>query len=58
MSKKNEFDVAVIGSGAAGFSAALAAAEIGAKVVIIEKENLGGECPNLSQQRRIHFFWT
>ena len=40
------FDVVVIGSGSAGFSAAEAARALGAKVCLIEKEKLGGECPN------------
>ena len=37
-----EFDVAVVGSGAAGLSAALSAAVRGAKVVILEKSELLG----------------
>lgn len=40
------FDVIVIGSGSAGFSAAEAARSAGASVCLIEKERLGGECPN------------
>ena len=40
------FDVVVIGGGSAGFSAAEAAAARGKKVCIIERERLGGECPN------------
>ena len=40
------FDVVIIGSGSAGFSAAQAARAQGAKVCMIEKEKLGGECPN------------
>lgn len=42
----SSFDVVVIGSGSAGFSAAEAARAAGAKVAIIEREKLGGECPN------------
>lgn len=40
------FDVVVIGSGSAGFEAALMARKQGAKVCLIEKDRLGGECPN------------
>ena len=42
----SSFDVIVIGSGSAGFSAAEAARSLGARVCLIEKEKLGGECPN------------
>ncbi len=42
------YDVIVIGAGSAGFSAALAARETGAKVCLIEKDKLGGECPNFA----------
>ncbi|MGE5596521.1 MAG: dihydrolipoyl dehydrogenase family protein [Hyphomicrobiales bacterium] len=37
-------DVAVIGGGPAGYSAALKAAELGARVVLIEAERPGGAC--------------
>ncbi len=40
------YDVVIIGSGSAGFSAAQAAREAGASVCLVEKERLGGECPN------------
>jgi len=40
------FDVVVIGSGSAGFSAAEAARGKGVSVCLIEKDRLGGECPN------------
>jgi dihydrolipoamide dehydrogenase len=46
MTKQAVFDVVIIGSGSAGFSAAEAAKSLGASVCIIEKEKLGGECPN------------
>ncbi len=42
MMKKSSFDVVVIGSGPAGLSAALAAAEQGASVVIFERLNTFG----------------
>ncbi|MCH8049234.1 NAD(P)/FAD-dependent oxidoreductase [Patescibacteria group bacterium] len=43
---KTTFDVIVIGSGSAGFSAAETARSLGASVCIIEKNRWGGECPN------------
>ncbi|MEK7452233.1 MAG: NAD(P)/FAD-dependent oxidoreductase [Patescibacteria group bacterium] len=46
MSSKHSFDVIVIGGGSAGLSAAHAARSLGARVCLIEKGNLGGECPN------------
>lgn len=46
MSKFPIYDVIVIGSGSAGFSAAEAARAQGASVCMIEEERLGGECPN------------
>ncbi|OGL69943.1 hypothetical protein A3C09_01670 [Candidatus Uhrbacteria bacterium RIFCSPHIGHO2_02_FULL_47_44] len=45
---KHSYDVLIIGSGSAGFSAAEAAASLGARVCMIEKGKLGGECPNLA----------
>jgi len=42
----NENKVAVIGGGTAGFLAAQAAAQHGARVTVIEKEKVGGICPN------------
>lgn len=46
MAKQQTYDVVVIGSGSAGFSAVEAAVAQGAKVCLIEKGKLGGECPN------------
>ncbi|MFH1632221.1 MAG: NAD(P)/FAD-dependent oxidoreductase [bacterium] len=43
---KYDFDVLIIGAGAAGISAAQAASSAGAKVCMIEKAEMGGECPN------------
>lgn len=40
------YDVIVIGSGSAGFSAAFAARGLGASVLMVEKKKFGGECPN------------
>lgn len=44
---QNKFDFIVIGAGSGGIAAANRAAEYGAKVVLIEKKNLGGTCVNL-----------
>ncbi len=46
MSKISTYDVIVIGSGSAGFSAVEAARAQGASVCLIEAHRLGGECPN------------
>lgn len=40
------YDLAVIGSGAAGFAAAIAAADKGRSVVMIERATTGGTCVN------------
>ncbi len=40
------YDLAIIGAGPAGYTAAKRAAELGAQVCIIEKERLGGVCLN------------
>lgn len=40
------YDVIVIGSGPGGYPAAIRASQLGFKVAIIEKENLGGICLN------------
>lgn len=39
-------DVVIVGGGTAGFLAAQSAAQYGGKVVILEKEKVGGICPN------------
>lgn len=41
------YDVAVIGGGPGGYSAAIKAAQLGAKVIVFEKETLGGTCLNV-----------
>jgi dihydrolipoamide dehydrogenase len=43
---ETKYDVVVIGSGPAGYVAAIKAAQIGAKTAIIEKDELGGTCLN------------
>ncbi len=42
----DEKDVVVIGGGTAGFLAAQSAAQLGGKVIVVEKEKVGGICPN------------
>ena len=46
MKRTTSFDVIVIGSGSAGFSAVQAAHAQGVSVCLIEQDRLGGECPN------------
>ena len=43
----NSFDLAVIGAGSAGFSAAITAAEAGARVALIGHGTIGGTCVNV-----------
>ena len=40
------FDIVVIGAGPGGYPAAIRAAQLGAKVAIVEREQLGGTCLN------------
>lgn len=48
MAKKESFDLIVIGSGPGGYIAAVRAAQLGLKVVCIEKESrVGGVCLNI-----------
>lgn len=41
-----DYDIAVIGGGPGGYVAAIRAAQLGAKVLLVEKEKLGGVCLN------------
>src|SRR5213082_750061 len=43
----NTYDVAVIGAGPGGYVAAIRAAQLGARVAIVEKQYLGGTCLNV-----------
>jgi mercuric reductase len=62
-----EFDFLVLGGGSAGFAAAIQAADLGARVAMVEGGTLGGTCVNVgcvpsktllraaeSQHRRVH----
>ncbi|MFH1387297.1 MAG: FAD-dependent oxidoreductase, partial [bacterium] len=42
----DKFDVVVLGGGPGGYVAAIRAAQLGAKVALIEKDKLGGTCLN------------
>ena len=44
MSREKDYDLCIIGGGAAGLVTAAGAATLGAKVILIEKNKLGGEC--------------
>lgn len=43
---KNTFDVIIMGAGPGGYVAAIKLAQLGKKVAIVEKDNLGGVCLN------------
>ncbi|WP_417525773.1 mercury(II) reductase [Marinovum sp.] len=45
--ERGAYDIAVIGAGSAGFSAAITAAEAGARVALIGAGTLGGTCVNV-----------
>ncbi|MGD2174687.1 MAG: dihydrolipoyl dehydrogenase [Candidatus Brocadiaceae bacterium] len=47
MSEGYDFDVAVIGSGPAGYVAGIRASQLGARTCVIEKGLLGGVCTNV-----------
>ena len=46
MSERIETDICVIGAGSAGLSVAAGAVQMGARVVLIEKDKMGGDCLN------------
>ena len=41
-----EYDVVIIGGGPGGYVAAIRAAQLGARVALVEKERIGGTCLN------------
>lgn len=47
MAKAETYDIAVIGGGPGGYVAALRAAQLGAKVCLVEEKELGGTCLNV-----------
>lgn len=47
MTEKKSFNIAVIGSGPGGYTAAIRAAQLGKSVALIEKGFLGGTCLNV-----------
>lgn len=53
---KGEFDVAVCGSGSAGFTAAVAAARLGAAVCVIEKNSMPGGVMTAGRNNDIALF--
>lgn len=46
MEKNNIYDVVVIGAGSGGLTSAVGFSKVGKKVLLIEKEHMGGECTN------------
>lgn len=44
---RGDFDLAVIGAGAVGFSAAITAAAAGRRVALIDHGTIGGTCVNV-----------
>ena len=47
MSEQIRADLCIIGAGSGGLSVAAGAAQLGAKVVLIEKAHMGGDCLNV-----------
>ncbi len=43
---EQSFDIAIVGGGPGGYVAAIRAAQLGMKTVVIERENMGGICLN------------
>lgn len=44
--KESDYDIIVVGGGPAGYYCAIRAAQLGAKVLVVEKKVLGGTCLN------------
>ncbi|MBI2570355.1 MAG: mercury(II) reductase [Candidatus Schekmanbacteria bacterium] len=47
INRGEELDLLVVGAGSAGFAAAIRAAELGARVALVEQGGLGGSCVNV-----------
>lgn len=47
MTEGERFDIAIIGGGTGGYVAAIRAAQLGAKVALVEKSRIGGTCLNV-----------
>jgi len=47
MTEKHYYDLIVIGAGTGGYAAAIKAAQLGKKVALVEKGDLGGTCLNV-----------
>lgn len=47
MSVVRQYDVAVVGGGPGGYVAAIRAAQLGARVALVEKAKVGGTCLNV-----------
>ncbi len=43
---QNQYDIAVLGAGPGGYVAAIRAAQMGMRVLVVEKDGLGGTCLN------------
>ena len=43
---KKQYDVVVIGAGSGGLTAAVGFSKVGKKVLLVEREHMGGECTN------------
>ena len=44
MTETNTFDLVILGGGSGGYACALRAAELGSRVVLIEKDKVGDNC--------------
>jgi pyruvate/2-oxoglutarate dehydrogenase complex dihydrolipoamide dehydrogenase (E3) component/uncharacterized membrane protein YdjX (TVP38/TMEM64 family) len=44
--QKNQYDAVVIGAGSGGLTAAVGLSKVGKKVLLVEREHMGGECTN------------
>jgi dihydrolipoamide dehydrogenase len=48
----DNFDVAIIGGGSAGYACALRAAQLGKNVLLVEHDQLGGTCTTVAFRPR------